>query len=255
MGQGHQKHPSQKEIQEFWSERRTKYIDKQIEDHPPGTTPLSEKILEVVYKEGRFNENMIVLDVGCGVGAEAISISKKGSFLVGLDISITKIMVAKRNRDILGQTNRVNFIIGDINYLPLKPQSIDVIVSFAVFQHLHNLGNALHEIARSLSPSGKTIIQIPNKLSPWYYLVRPILSKFLHRYKRKWIIDRKLHRYYLAKLFRNVGLLNIRTIHFGFIPPGHKNPKYGRLYKFLDNAIAKIPIVNKLGGVLIIIGS
>ena len=254
MQQRQQKYPNQKEIQKFWSKGKTRPIDEQAEAHPPGTVPLSEKMLEIVNKEGAFNEGMFVLDVGCGVGSEAIKISKTGSFILGLDISISKIMTAKRNRDILGY-KRVNFIVADIYHLPFKPQSVDVIVSFAVFQHLHDLDIATKELARSLSIGGKVIIQIPNKLSPWYFLLRPILSKFLRHYKRNWIIDRKLHSYYITKLFNSVGLLNVKALHFGFIPPGHKNPKYGRLYRVLDNILEKIPIINKLGGVLIIIGS
>ena len=248
------KDPKKKKIQEFWSVKINGSIDKQIELHPPGTVPIAEKTLEKVIYEAKLGEDAIVLDLGCGAGIQSIAIAKQGPFVIGLDISITKIKGAKMARDRFALADKVNFIVADMSALPFRKNSIDAAVSFAVFQHLNKPFEVVKQLSKILTPKGKLIIQVPNKLSPWYFFMRPLLAKFLQRYRRNWIIDKKVHERYLSNLLKNAGFSKTKSQRFGFLPPGHKNPRYRHIYRAIDDAFEKVPLINFFGGVLIITG-
>ncbi|MFX1521747.1 MAG: class I SAM-dependent methyltransferase, partial [Promethearchaeota archaeon] len=222
--------------------------------HSPGVVPIAEKTLEKVIHEANLGEDAIVLDLGCGAGMQALSIAKQGPFVIGLDLSIAKIKGAKVARDHFALSDKVNFIVADMGALPFTKNAIDAAVSFAVFQHLSEPFEAVKQINKILTPKGKLIIQVPNKISPWYFFIRPLLAKFLQRYRRSWIIDHKVHASYLSNLLKKAGFSKTKTQRFGFLPPGHKNPRYRILYRAIDDAFEKAPLINYFGGILIITG-
>ena len=248
------KSPTKRTIQKFWSEKTIESIAEHVRAHPPGTAPIAEKMVERIIQESNLDENPTVLDLGCGSGLQAVEIAKNGSLVIGLDLSISKIKDAKLAREYFKLKDKLDFIVGDMTALPFKNDSIDVAVSFAVFQHLDEPFDVVKQISKVLTPKGKLIIQVPNKLSPWYFLVRPLLSKFLQRYQRNWIIDRKVHVRYLSNLLKNAGFSKTKTQRFGFLPPGHKNPRYKVIYRTIDDLFERVPLINFLGGVLIITG-
>jgi len=95
-----------------------------------------------------------LIDLGCGNGCYMNSLSKKADTVVGIDISIS---MCKMVRD-----KGYSVIRADANWLPLKDESIDVIYSSELIEHLPSLG-VFDEMERV---SQIIVATMPN---PWNY--------------------------------------------------------------------------------------
>jgi SAM-dependent methyltransferase len=56
-------------------------------------------------------------------------------------------------------------VMANLDTLPLRTGSVDVIVSFQVIEHLWDLSGFLRECRRALSPGGQLIVTTPNRLT------------------------------------------------------------------------------------------
>ena len=105
-----------------------------------------------------------VLDLGCGSGYGSFILKNTGHAkkVIGIDISSDAINYAKENYD----DNDINFRIGDIRKLnSIKNNSIDIVVSFEVLEHIREQGKMLSEVKRILKKNGLLIISTPNILT------------------------------------------------------------------------------------------
>jgi len=118
----------------------------------------------------------ILLDIGCNWGRWLVSSAREGFLPVGIDPQIGALLAAKRIAKKMGI--KAHFICGDGRYLPIKDNSVDVVFSYSVIQHL-SYQDAEHVslgIAKVLKPSGFCYIQMPTKIG---------LKGLLHRAKKK----------------------------------------------------------------------
>lgn len=98
-----------------------------------------------------------ILDLGCGEGTRLSLISKKG---IGIDISKKAIGIAKK------EFPKLNFLVGDLERLPFKDNSFDLVYSAYVFEHLTNPEKVIEEVKRVLKTNGDLVIICPNYGSP-----------------------------------------------------------------------------------------
>lgn len=91
-----------------------------------------------------------ILDAGCGTGLIIEKLQGKGAFIVGLDFSKGMLQRAKER---LGDAVKVDFVLGDVEYLPFRPRSFDLVVSITVIQNCHPL-KAFRSFSRVLSSNG-----------------------------------------------------------------------------------------------------
>lgn len=104
----------------------------------------------------------IVVDVGCSWGRWSVAAARAGFFPVGLDVHIDALAAAKRvSRQLGAKTAQV---CGDVELLPFRSASVDVVFSYSVLQHIDRLKvtRFLGEVARVLKPGGLCLIQLPN---------------------------------------------------------------------------------------------
>lgn len=113
-----------------------------------------------------YGDAPVVLDAGCGAAMSSLALF--GSFLnevrfVGADISEAVDVAASRcaERGVTGA-----FLQDDLAALPFAPGSIDVIFSEGVLHHTDSTRNALHRLARLLSPGGRFLFYVYNKKGP-----------------------------------------------------------------------------------------
>lgn len=104
----------------------------------------------------------IVLDVGCSWGRWSIAAARAGFAPIGLDVHIDALAAAGRVSGQLGVN--ASFVCGDIEALPLRAKSVDVVFSYSVLQHIDRLkvGRFFGEVARVLKPGGVCLVQLPN---------------------------------------------------------------------------------------------
>lgn len=103
-----------------------------------------KNLLGLVGKD--FPSKGVFLDVGCGDRHLAPSVEELGCNYIGLDIDTT------------------NF---ETDKFPLESQSVDVAVSLAVLEHLHDPELFLSEIFRCLKPGGVVYLSTPNFQYDW----------------------------------------------------------------------------------------
>jgi len=97
-----------------------------------------------------------VVDLGCGAGNDVFvsrSITGNEGKVIGIDFTQDMIDKANKNKEKLGYEN-VEFILGDIESLPLQNNTTDVVVSNCVLNLVPDKDKAFSEIYRILKPGG-----------------------------------------------------------------------------------------------------
>jgi ubiquinone/menaquinone biosynthesis C-methylase UbiE len=94
-----------------------------------------------------------ILDAGCGGGAHAAELVRRGAEVVGLDASASLLAIA---RDRLGADVQLHH--GDLaDPLPFEDGSFDVVLASLVLHYLERWEPTLGELARVLRPGGRIV--------------------------------------------------------------------------------------------------
>ena len=100
-----------------------------------------------------------ILDIGCASGTHSEILHKKGAIVTGMDISKEMIDLAKSRLPTL------NFKVGNMNHLPFKNNSFDILFYGLCIHYEKNLNSVFKEAHRVLKKSGRLIISTHN---PYY---------------------------------------------------------------------------------------
>lgn len=99
-----------------------------------------------------------VLDLGAGTGLCTTALSRryKKAHIVALDIAPSMLQQARNKQTWLEKTltGKQRFVCGDADCLPLKDQSVDMIVSNLTLQWCPDLDHTFAELRRVLKPDG-----------------------------------------------------------------------------------------------------
>lgn len=123
---------------------------------------IKSKYKQKLYERYNFCNKYVrkkkVLDIPCGVGW-GTSLLKRTTFVIGIDISNDAIDYAKKHYE---NKNR-KFYVGDMQSIPLKDDSIDLIICLEGFEHVtKNTGTRfIEESKRVLRPDGLLIMTCP----------------------------------------------------------------------------------------------
>ena len=107
---------------------------------------------DIVYKRGK---EIVILDLGCGLGSASIPLAKAGAYTIGADISAKMLEYAyKRNGG-----NLSNLYLCKMNAyeLMIEENSIDIVVENAMLHLVDNCEKVYQEIYRVLKPNGVLI--------------------------------------------------------------------------------------------------
>jgi len=115
-----------------------------------------------------------VLDLGSGAGNDCFvaraEVGENGK-IYGLDFSEAMVKKAKENKNKLGYTN-VEFIVGDIEKIPLDDNSVNVVISNCILNLVPNKKKVFFDIYKVLKEGGHFSISdvvnsnaMPNKMS------------------------------------------------------------------------------------------
>jgi len=101
-----------------------------------------------------------VLDIGSGGGLDVFLASKRvgpEGKVIGLDMTEQMVEKARKNA-IKGNYNNVEFKLGEIEDIPVKDNSIDLVMSNCVINLVPDKEKAYREIYRILKPGGRFVI-------------------------------------------------------------------------------------------------
>ncbi len=106
---------------------------------------------------GKIKEGDVVLDLGSGAGMDAILAAKrvgnKGK-VIGVDMTEEMVEKARDNAKKRG-VNNVEFLLGEIENLPLKDNVADTIITNCVINLTPDKAKTFSEAYRVLKPGGK----------------------------------------------------------------------------------------------------
>lgn len=108
----------------------------------------------------RHTHNKIVADIACGSGYGSYLLADKGAKkVIGIDRDKKTIRYAT------GRYKKRNIIyqVAEANNLPMKPSSIDVVVSFETIEHIKKPITFIYETKKVLKKEGLLVISTPNK--------------------------------------------------------------------------------------------
>lgn len=113
-------------------------------------------------KELGLRDEISVLEAGCG--SASYFDFKQRTHLTGIDIS---------ERQLHRNTQLQKAILGDVQYFDFEPSSFDVIICWAVLEHLPHPELALRNFVRAIKQDGIIVLQLPNVLS-----IKGLLTKY-----------------------------------------------------------------------------
>lgn len=131
----------------------------------------AKKIVELLGQE-RFLRARRILEIGCGSGVIASTLSRLGNSTIEVHA-----VDVKDNRLV---TDGYNFVLVDGTLLPFETGMFDIVISNHVIEHVGERDAQLHhlsEISRVLDKPGCAYLAVPNKwrlIEPHYRL--PLLS-------------------------------------------------------------------------------
>ena len=105
----------------------------------------------------KIKEGDTVLDLGCGAGFDCFLAAKKVGAegkVIGVDMTSGMIEKAKLNAEKLGVKN-VEFVLAEIEKLPLKDNSVDIIITNCVINLTPDKSKTFKEAHRVLKLGGK----------------------------------------------------------------------------------------------------
>jgi SAM-dependent methyltransferase len=109
----------------------------------------------LLHGDTYFAAGTRVLELGCGVGAQTVTLARQSSeaLITAVDISPDSLTAAAERVRAAGLCN-VEFIRADIFDLPFAPASFDHLFICFVLEHLPRPLEALHRVKRLLKPGG-----------------------------------------------------------------------------------------------------
>ncbi|HEX5473903.1 MAG TPA: methyltransferase domain-containing protein [Vicinamibacterales bacterium] len=138
----------------------------------------------------------VVLDFGCGSGANSMLLAGRGALVIGVDISDDLLQLARRRLAINGAGEDCRFVVGSAHDLPLPDDSVDVVFGMAILHHL-DLDLVAREVYRVLRPGGRAIFEEPVRNSRALRLMRrlvPLRSPDVSPFERP-LTDAELRRF------------------------------------------------------------
>lgn len=142
-----------------WDAARVELRTQQVLSAPAGLAEDIDGWLQPLTETGVF------LDLGCGPGMllAAAAQCKRGGVGIGIDVSMTWLVVAKRLIAAYGGTPILAAALGEA--LPLADGALDGLISLDVIEHVHDPETYLEEIDRVTAPRSRLALSMPNRFS------------------------------------------------------------------------------------------
>jgi ubiquinone/menaquinone biosynthesis C-methylase UbiE len=145
----------------------------------------------------------VLLDFGCGTGAQTVLFADYFDLLLGADVSEDYLKAFKERAGSKGLVGRLQGLQYDGFRLPLADQSVDYAISFEVLEHVENESEALRELHRVMKPGASLVMSVPNR---WWIFETHGASLPLLPWNRvplfSWL-PKKIHdRYARARIYR-----------------------------------------------------
>jgi ubiquinone/menaquinone biosynthesis C-methylase UbiE len=128
-----------KEVSSDWDELSTSFF---------GEAPR-----KAIYQEIDWEKVKTLADIGCGTGYMSETINRSEIAVIAVDQSSEML---SEMREKLGNEN-ISYRVGDADQLPIKDESVDVVVANMYLHHVENPLIAIEQMYRILRPGGQLV--------------------------------------------------------------------------------------------------
>jgi len=139
------------------------------------------KLIKSILSSFPLPSASITVDIGCGVGSNLQIFRAMGLHVIGLDQSRYALSLAKKK---LG----LPLINGDLNALPVRPNSIGLIIAADILEHLEDDANGIRELYQALKEGGILVVTVPAFKFLWG--IQDVVTGHKRRYSRKEILNK-----------------------------------------------------------------
>lgn len=113
-----------------------------------------------VMRNLKIKDGERIFDAGCGVGLYSLRMAYRGAHVVSGDLSpLLKYSLLLGDAKLL---KFIDFIIMDLNCIPVKSGIFDKIICIDVLEHISNDKNVTAEFSRILKNKGELVVHVPN---------------------------------------------------------------------------------------------
>jgi ubiquinone/menaquinone biosynthesis C-methylase UbiE len=119
-----------------------------------------EKIDDQADNDKYDRENLLLLDLGCGTGFSSEALVDNGFKVIGVDILLDMITKAKKKKEILKPSDVLELILADINFLPVRINSINHITSISAYNFIIYQKDNYGEKVKQLNETAKYLNKI-----------------------------------------------------------------------------------------------
>jgi SAM-dependent methyltransferase len=138
------------------------------------------KLLKSILASFPLPQGSLALDIGCGTGSNLRLLTAEGLSVIGLDNSLYALSLAKMN-------SRFSLVNGDVNMLPIRPESVGLIIAADIFEHLDNDRNGIRQCSQALRKGGTLIVTVP--AFNWLWGIQDLVTRHKRRYRKKEILN------------------------------------------------------------------
>ena len=130
----------------------------------------AQSVVELLHADTSYPEGSLVLEAGCGTGAQTVSLARNSpaARIVSIDISESSLAEAKARVDAAGLKN-VQFRKADIFAAPFQPESFDHVFVCFVLEHLSRPVEALVRLKGLLKPGGTITVMEGDHGSTYFH--------------------------------------------------------------------------------------
>jgi protein-L-isoaspartate O-methyltransferase len=116
-------------------------------------------LVDLLHLDTIYPDGSTVLEVGCGVGAQTVTLARRspGALITAIDRSASSLAEAERRVAKAGLHN-VTFVEADLFTLPFAAASFDHVFVCFVLEHLTDPAAALRSLARLVRPGGSVTV-------------------------------------------------------------------------------------------------
>lgn len=134
---------------ELWGEHRSRY-----------------RFAAGFIRSGLQADGMRVLDVACGAGFGLEMLRRAGADAIGVDYSTEPLRAIRRRgaaTQLINANEAMEVVQADAARLPLRSQSMNLVVSFETIEHVPDAAALVREVRRVLMPNGRLVLSTPNR--------------------------------------------------------------------------------------------